>query len=299
MKPYFDDGQVQLYLGDCREIVPALGLTAELILTDPPYGETSLKWDRWVDGWPTLAAAASRSMWCFGSMRMFLDRRDEFTDAGWKLSQDIVWEKNNGSGFHADRFRRIHEHALHWYLGDWRSIRHECPRRPNDGPDQGAVRGGANRVPHYGGLRRNTWVDDGTRMVTSVMFSRNLRGTAIHPTEKPVGVLQLLAEYACPPGGLVLDVFAGSGSTLEAARATGRRAVGIEADEAQIEKAAKRLSQGVLDVGGFVPPVNARRPRAGGVWSAAKTDVVTASVPLQSDASLYDALAEIEGEGVK
>src|SRR3546814_7972972 len=58
-----------------------------------------LAWDRWPDGWPALAAKVASSMWCFGSMRMFLDRAPEFAD--WKLSQDYVWEKHNGSGFAA------------------------------------------------------------------------------------------------------------------------------------------------------------------------------------------------------
>ena len=68
----------------------------------------------------------------------------------------------------------------------------------------------------------------------------------IHPTEKPVGILDPLITYACPLGGLVVDPFAGSGSTLDAARCSGRRAVGIEADERYIELAARRLSQATL-----------------------------------------------------
>lgn len=64
----------------------------------------------------------------------------------------------------------------------------------------------------------------------------------IHPTEKPGAILAPLIEYAVPVGGLVLDLFAGSASTLLAARTLGRRAVGIEASEAYCEAAAKRLS---------------------------------------------------------
>lgn len=242
---YYSDDTVTLYCGDMREILPALGVTADLIVADPPYQETSLAWDRWPNGWPTLAATVAKSMWCFGSMRMFLDHAGEFAD--WKLSQDVVWEKNAGSGFHADRFRRVHENATHWYRGQWADISHEAQRVEHLGPDQGAVRGGANHVPHYGGLRRNTWSDDGTRLVTSVIRVKNMRGRALHPTEKPLGILDPLIRYACPPGGLVLDPFAGSGSTLDAARQCGRRAIGIEGNEQYAEAAARRLSNLTLE----------------------------------------------------
>jgi site-specific DNA-methyltransferase (adenine-specific) len=74
---YYSDDSVRLIHGDMREIVPALDVTPDAVIADPPYGETSLTWDRWPDGWPTvLAGAGLRSLWCFGSMRMFLDRRD-------------------------------------------------------------------------------------------------------------------------------------------------------------------------------------------------------------------------------
>jgi site-specific DNA-methyltransferase (adenine-specific) len=82
--------------------------------------------------------------------------------------------------------------------------------------------------------------------MTSVLPVRSMHGSAIHPTEKPVGILAPLIRYACPPGGLVLDPFAGSGSTLDAARSSGRKAVGIEAREDYCEAIARRLSQGVL-----------------------------------------------------
>ena len=73
-----------------------------------------------------------------------------------------------------------------------------------------------------------------------------LKQQPLHPTEKPVGILDPLIRYACPPGGTVLDPFAGSGSTAEAARLTGRKAILVEADERYCELIARRMSQGVL-----------------------------------------------------
>ena len=247
--PYYTDDQVQLYLGDAREILPALNVTADLVLTDPPYGETSLAWDRWPDGWPILAATAATSMWCFGSMRMFLDHGPEFAAAGWKLSQDIVWEKHNGSGFQNDRFKRVHEHALHWYRGEWREQHREVQTTPD--ATARAVRR-KTRPTHTGDIGNGAYlsVDGGPRLMRSVLQVRSMHGRALHPTEKPLGILEPLLKYACPPGGLVVDLFAGSGSTLDAARQCGRRAIGVEADERYAELAAKRLSNLTL---GFDP----------------------------------------------
>lgn len=247
-EPYWSDETTSLYLGDFREILPTLGLDIDLIVADPPYGETALTWDVWPIGWPAALIPHARSMWCFGSMRMFLDRRDEF--AGWRLSQDVVWEKHNGSGFASDRFRRVHEHAAHWYQGQWATIYHDVPSEVGLGKRTTVARSGSIAA-HYGDRGPSLDIRDGTRLKRSVIFAHSIRdGGAINETEKPVGLLEPLISYACPPGGLILDPFAGSCSTLVAARNLGRRAVGIELREEQCEKASLRLSQGVLDFGG-------------------------------------------------
>ncbi|HEV2375859.1 MAG TPA: site-specific DNA-methyltransferase [Streptosporangiaceae bacterium] len=242
MNPYFADEFVTLYLGDCREVLPGLGVAADCVVADAPYGETSLPWDRWPAGWLDVAALVTRSLWCFGSLRMFLDRCDEF--AAWKLSQDVVWEKHNGSGFHADRFKRVHEHVTHWYRGDWGSLYHEVPTTP-DATARTVRR--KQQPPHTGHIEAGSYtsVDGGPRLMRSVVRVRSMHGSAIHPTEKPAGILEPLIAYACPPGGLVADLFAGSGSTLAAARNLGRRAIGVEVDERYAERAALRLAQDV------------------------------------------------------
>lgn len=197
---------------------------------------------------------------------MFGERWHEYGDAGWKLSQDVigadedgepifsavhvVWEKHNGSGFATDRFRRVHEHVLHWYRGPWKAIRHEVPRVPATSNRHAKV-GDKTRQDspaHTGVIGVNEYIEIGTRLARSVLKVRSMNGFAIHPNEKPVDLLCPLITYACPPAGLVVDVFAGSGSTLEAARLTGRRAIGIEGWEPYAEKAARRLSRATLEV---------------------------------------------------
>lgn len=242
MTPYYADESVRLYLGDCRDVMPTLD-PVDAIVADPPYGETSLQWDRWPAGWPSLAADLASSMWCFGSMRMFLERGAEF--ALWRFAQDVVWEKHNGSGFLADRFRRVHEHAVHWYQGAWDKAHLAVPTTP----DATARRTRRTvRPTHMGEIAGSSYEsqDGGPRLMRSVIFARSSHGGAAHPTEKPVGLLDPLIRYICPEGGTVLDPFAGSGSTAVAARLSGRHAVLIEADERYAEATAIRLQQQVL-----------------------------------------------------
>lgn len=252
MKPYYEDDLVTLYHGDCREVLAALdrdpegSLGVDLVVTDPPYGETSLTWDTWPVGWVGAVADVAASMWCFGSMRMFLDRRDEFTD--WRLSQDVIWSKPRGGVAYPDRATvRTHEIVTHWYRGEWSEIHHEQQRAEHHGPGKGTIHRGETGPAWNGSRRAHSWTDDGTRALSSVIECQTMRmrGTG-HPTEKPTGILEPLINYGCPVGGLVLDPFAGSGSTLDAARQSGRLAIGIEADEHYCEIAAQRLSQEVL-----------------------------------------------------
>ena len=102
---------------------------------------------------------------------------------------------------------------------------------------------------HWGGLKSVGVFEKeegGERIMRSVVYCQNMHRKAIHPTEKPIGILIPLILSSVPENGVVLDPFMGSGSTLRAARELGRRSIGIEINEAYCEAAVKALSQNVM-----------------------------------------------------
>lgn len=240
MRPYFQDSAVTLFHGDAMAVLKAVDIRADAIVTDPPYGETSLDWDRWPVGWPFAAEEVAPQLWCFGSMRMLIERRGEFV--GWKFAQDLVWEKHNGSSSAADRFRRVHEFALHFYRGEWGALYRDVPTT-NDATRR-TVRRKA-RPPQWGDIGTSSYAseDGGPRLQGSVIYARSCHGYAVNETQKPEAIVAPLIHYSVPPGGLVLDCFAGSGTTGVVARKTGRKAVLIEIRKEQCEAIVKRLSQ--------------------------------------------------------
>ena len=244
MRPYYDAGGVTIYHGDCRNVLPQLDLAdVAVVVTDPPYGDTPLAWDTFIDEWVPMLEPVGY-LWCFGSLRMWGTQWRLFAER-WKYSQEIIWEKHNGSGFDADRFRRVHEFAVLWYRGHWGDRYHVVPTTPS------ATRSRITRRdagPHRGQIGSASYEnqDGGPLLMRSVIYARSEHHHAIHPTQKPEAIIAPLVEYACPPGGLVLDPFVGSGTTLRVAKDRGRQAIGIELDEAMCEKAARRLDQEVL-----------------------------------------------------
>lgn len=235
----------RVILGNCLEVMGSIEpASIDCVITDPPYGTTTLDWDGVVDGWLRLVRPLlkpSGSVWVFGSMRSFVEGHREW--AGWTIAQDLVWEKHNGSNAFADRFRRVHEQAIHLYPDDvaWADV-YKQPLFTNDARARTVRR--KNKPTQWGNIDRGPQYkseDGGPRLMRSVLFARSEHGRAEHPTQKPVHLLAPIVEYSCPPGGLILDPFGGAGSTGLAANATGRNAILIEANPAYAAIAARRL----------------------------------------------------------
>lgn len=250
VQPYYRDDAVTVYHGDAREVLPLLavdGPVADAAVVDPPYGQTSLAWDKWPAGWPSAVAdalPATTSMWVFGSLRMFLREHAEFTD--WSLGEDVVWEKHNGSGAgDNNRHFRVHESVVRYYRGPWSELHTQIAREKTGGGDN-STRQQASSSAHRRPDLATSYSDDGTRLPRSVRKYPSVRGKGRNETEKPLGLVAELVCSVVPPGGVVLDVTAGSGTTGDAARQTGRRAVLIEVREQQCELAALRFDAGVL-----------------------------------------------------
>lgn len=222
-----------IHKGNCIDIMAEMKENSiDAVVTDPPYGQTSLKWDQWNgDFIPAVdrVLKPGGSMWVFGTFRMFVDHWHDFE--GWSLAQDIVWEKHNGSSFHTDRFRRVHEQAVQFYRGPWSDV-YKGKVVTMDAVKK-TVRKKA-KPPHWHGKTGATnYVseDGGPRLQRSVIYARSQHGQALHPTQKPEAIIEPLILNSCPKGGTVLDPFAGSGSTGFVAKRLGRQSVLIEADE--------------------------------------------------------------------
>lgn len=222
MKPYYDDGQVQLYLGDCREVTA--WLEADVLVTDPPYGrgwkqgDTETGRGRSDNRHGGIAGDEDTSLrdWALeawgGQLAMVFGDLMLVPPVGTK--QVLLYEKAVGSGVRGATagFRRDAEAV--YLIGRW----------PSGLGGRGSVL--RTGVPNHGG-------------------PGGLSARYGHPHAKPVDVMETLIA-ACPPG-VIADPFAGSGSTLVAARNLGRRAVGVEVDGRYAERAARRLSQMPLE----------------------------------------------------
>lgn len=137
----------------------------------------------------------------------------------------------------------VHELAVQFYPAEtaWRDIYNDVQTTP-DATARTVRR--KQRPPHTGQIDAGHYVshDGGPRLMRSVIYLRNCHGRAIHPTEKPSALLEILIRTSCPEGGLVGDWFAGSGAVGEACRLSGRRYLGCEIDPDMAECARARIA---------------------------------------------------------
>jgi site-specific DNA-methyltransferase (adenine-specific) len=227
MTPYYDDGQVTIYHGDCRDVLTDLtNVDADLVLVDPPYG-VGFEYGTGYEDDP-------------GTYGSFIWNIMRAAEQSLKNTGNVVCFQ---SATHARRW-------VDWFPRDWRPI--ALPKtfvqmRPTmmqwatdyalwwQMPD-------ADKSDHPDwrtGVARDWFLS------TSVGIGRSalLKG---HPCPRPIDTMRYLVSCLCPPDGLIIDPFMGAGSTLRAAKDLGRRAIGIEIEERYCEIAVKYLAQGVL-----------------------------------------------------
>lgn len=262
MKPYYDHAGITIYHGDNREFLsPAL--VVDCIVTSPPYDGLreyeGFNFD-WKETLRLLYSSTKPGGTCVWNVAdQVIDGSETGTsfrqalwamECGFKLHDTMIACKESVNFPDANRYHPAFEYVFVFSNGKpstfngIRDIRNKWAGSPIHGTDrladgstvksQGAKIG--RLVPEFG-LRKNWWI-------VSNPYTGETKG---HPA--PMSK-QLVADHIhtwSNPGEIVLDPFAGSGTTLRAAKDLGRKAIGIEIEERYCEIAAKRLSQEVFD----------------------------------------------------
>ncbi len=212
MKPYYAEAGIEIYHGDCREVLPLVG-RADLVLTDPPYG---------------IGRSGQSSTICRNNRH----NRKLHEDFGWDASPPdaetfsaVFAAADNHIVWGANYFPQCLRPSMGWIV--W---------------DKGQTFSTSDCELAF------TSYDKALRRVICNRGAIAREG-AIHPTQKPLDVIHFCFAYAGAVAS-VIDPFMGSGTTLRVAKDLGLRAIGIEIEERYCEIAAKRLAQGVLDFGG-------------------------------------------------
>lgn len=217
-EPYYQDDLVTLYHGDCREVLA--WLEADVLVMDPPYG---VKWTSGVTSYRRV-----------GRVVVITDAISGDESPASRDSVLEVWGTRPAIVFGSWRVTRPMgvQHRLIW---------HKKGQAP--GPVSAPFMSQDEEIYILGsGFRASS---PPMRSVIATTEARSIEvGKIGHPTPKPLGLMELLIDR-CPLGAIA-DPFAGSGSTLLAAKALGRRAIGVEIDERYCEIAARRLAQDTL-----------------------------------------------------
>lgn len=216
MTPYYQDDHVTLYHADCRE----WSGRADAIVTDPPYGRGALPLWQALGGLAAEALPAGGWLVAYSGQAALPESMAALAGAGlayrWTLA--TVYPGR-------EQVARIGDMTV---LTGWKPVL--AYRKPPFGAERGAH--GRFTAEGRTGLRD--------------LLPRGGYEKADHEWQQPLSeALEIVSRFT-RDGDTILDPFAGSGTTLVAAKAAGRRAIGVEVDERYCEAAANRLRQEVL-----------------------------------------------------
>lgn len=258
-EPYYQDGYVTIYHGDCLEIMPELP-KVDLVLTDPPYGVTACKWDSIIPFKPVWKQL-DRLIKPNGVIALF--GSEPFSSA-LRMSNiknykyDWVWVKNQPTGIAIARHQpmRNTENISVFYkklptYNKQKTLSKITDRetgKPNGRLWRGVSKHNAiipNKLKNNPNNILNTFVNPRT----TLFFNVHPRAKGMqHPTQKPIPLLKYFIRTYTNKKETVLDFAVGSGTTAVAAKQLNRKCIGIEIEEKYCEIAAKRCSQEVLEL---------------------------------------------------
>jgi DNA modification methylase len=233
----------ELRLGDALELLASLETASvDALITDPPYATTALAWDQPVD-WPAFWREAERV--CKPTAPMVVFSAQPFTtdliaSNRKHFRYDLIWTKTMGTRFlDAGRMPlRAHEHLAVFCQKGYGTYNRqlEAAERVTSGP----VTRGLGERAHYEGVR-TLGNNEGGKCPLSWRQHSNANFRSVHPTQKPLDLMRWLVRTYSNPNALVLDPFAGSGTTGVAALLESRRFIGSEREPKYHEIALRRL----------------------------------------------------------
>ena len=236
-----------IYHGDCLEVMDKLigeGVKVDAIITDPPYGTTACKWDSVIpfdDMWDRLKKLIkpNGAIVLFGS-EPFSSALRMSNIKGFKY--DWIWDKKAVSNPQLAKKQPLKNFELISVFGtDKRGINY-FPQGLIKIDNPKIKRTKNTDTEMLGHIKRKDYVQTHTNYPKAFLqYSRPSKN--VHPTQKPVDLLEYLIKTYTNEGELILDFTMGSGSTGVACLNTNRKFIGIELDEKYFEIAKKRLEE--------------------------------------------------------
>lgn len=229
-----------LCLGDCLDVLPTISEQVDMVFADLPYGTTRNQWDSIIP-FDALWTTKSNGAIVFTSAQPFTSSLIMSNPRYFKY--ELIWIKDNCTGFlNANRQPlRRHESVIVFY-------REQPTYNPQKTSGKPYTTARKSTGTNYGFAESLPTVNLGDRFPSSVLhISRDKQ--KVHPTQKPVALLEWLIKTYSNPGDIILDPTMGSGTTGVACANTGRRFIGIERDPTYFETAQRRIAE--VDAGGM------------------------------------------------